>query len=144
MRTRACVALLTAALFTLTGCSREAGPSPKGSPDPGPGALLVKVRALQADACYTAPTEVRSPSCEKYVTQLANVPGTARKYATNHPRLRKAADDLDTTVAAYRNNNCEGNGDPDVCAGTLTDMASALSSLRTEVASLPDVTGSPS
>ncbi|EHR59665.1 hypothetical protein [Saccharomonospora cyanea] len=144
MRTRACVALLTAAAFVLTGCSREAGPTPKGAPDPGPGALAVKVRALQADDCYTVPTEVRAPSCEKYVTQLANVPGNARNYATGHPRLAEAADTLDATVRAYRHNNCAKGGDADLCAATLTDMATALTDLHTELSSLPDVATQPS
>ncbi|WP_197321366.1 hypothetical protein [Saccharomonospora sp. NB11] len=141
MRTRACVVLLTTAVLALTGCSREAGPSPKGSPDPGPGALATKIRALQADDCHRAPTEVRAPSCEKFVTQLSNVPGTARKYAADHPRLAEAAERLDSTVRAYRNNDCAGGGDADVCAATLTDMASALSDVHTELSTLPDVTG---
>ncbi|CAM3118267.1 hypothetical protein SAXI111661_18980 [Saccharomonospora xinjiangensis] len=143
MRTRVSVVLLTATLFAVTGCSREAGPTPKNSPDPGPGALAVKIRALQADDCYLAPTEVRSPSCEKYVTQLSNVPGTARKYATGHPGLREAADTLDATVRAYRGNNCADGGDADVCAATLTDMATALTGLHTELSALPDVATRP-
>lgn len=141
MRTRACVVLLTIAVLALTGCSREAGPAPKGSPDPGPGALVTKVHLLQADDCYRAPTEVRSPSCEKFVTQLSNVPGTARKYAAGQPRLKDAADRLDSTLRAYRSNDCAGRGDPDVCAGTLTDMATALSDVERELSALPDVTG---
>ncbi|WP_298176158.1 hypothetical protein [Saccharomonospora sp.] len=138
MRTRAC-AVLAAALFVLTGCSGEAGPTPKGAPDPGPGALARKIEILRADDCHVAPTEVRSPDCEKYVTQLENIPGNARKYAAGHPRLGEAIDSLESTVRSYRNNECAGGGDADVCAATLTDMASALTNLHTELSALPDV-----
>ncbi|ACU95699.1 hypothetical protein [Saccharomonospora viridis] len=139
MRTRACV-VLAAALFTLTGCSGEAGPTPKGTPDPGPAALARKVTVLRADDCHTAPTEVRPADCEKYVTQVENIPGNAHKYATGHPRLAEAADTLSSTLRAYRHNNCAGSGDADVCTSALTDMASALTDLHTELSALPDVT----
>ncbi|WP_024877660.1 hypothetical protein [Saccharomonospora piscinae] len=138
MRTRAFL-VLAAALLVLTACSREAGPTAKGPTDPGPGALAVKLEALRADDCHTAPTEVRPPSCEKFVTQLANVGGTARKYATGHPRLGEAADELDAAVRAYRGNRCTAGGDADVCAATLIDLSTALTDVHTELSALPDV-----
>ncbi|WP_052583876.1 hypothetical protein, partial [Saccharomonospora iraqiensis] len=93
-----------ALLVVLAGCSREAGPMPEGQgQDPGPGALDVKLEAITGDDCFRAPGEVYPPNCEKYVTQLSNVPGTARGFDAG-PGLAEAADDLDAGVRAYRAN----------------------------------------
>ncbi|WP_019816622.1 hypothetical protein [Saccharomonospora saliphila] len=132
-------AVAVALLLALTACSREAGPVPEGQgQDPGPGALDVKLEAITSDDCYRAPTEVYPPNCEKYVTQLANVPGTARDFADRHPVLGEHARELDAGIRAYRANECT-TSEADACATALSDIASAVESLRAELSALPDV-----
>ncbi|WP_019809503.1 hypothetical protein [Saccharomonospora halophila] len=128
-------------LVALAGCSREAGPIPEGQgQDPGPAALDVKLEAITGDDCFRAPGEVYPPNCEKYVTQLSTVPGTARGFTGVGPGLTEAADDLDAGVRAYRANGCAGGeGGGDACATALSDISVAVKTLRTELSALPDV-----
>ncbi|MEU3275174.1 hypothetical protein ABZ639_30355 [Saccharomonospora sp. NPDC006951] len=130
-----------AALILLSGCSTEAGPTAKGpADDPGPGALMVKLDALTVDVCFRTPEEIPSPDCQKYVTQLASVPGTAKKFAgTEHPELTEAATALGKGVQAYREGGCESGGDEKACSGALADIASALDKVKSGVAELPEV-----
>lgn len=109
--------------------------------DPGPGALDVKLEAITGDNCFRAPGEVYPPNCEKYVTQLSTVPGTARGFTGTGPGLAEAADDLDAGVRAYRANGCAGGGGSGdaACATALTDISAAVRALRTELSAMPDV-----
>ncbi|PXY19847.1 hypothetical protein DI005_03270 [Prauserella sp. PE36] len=143
MRTRAL--LVTAAavvLLPLSACAREAGPTPKGAaPDPGPGALRVKLEALTMDVCFTDPTEMDPPGCQKYVTQLGTVPGTAQKFAgTEHPELAEAGRALDKAIRGYRDNTCGTQGSADACTEALVDMSTALGQVKAHVSKLPEVT----
>ncbi len=108
--------------------------------DPGPAALDVKLEAITGDDCFRAPGEVSPPNCEKYITQLSTVPGTARGFTGAGPGLAEAADDLDAGVRAYRTNGCAGGASSgDACATALTDVRAAVQTLRTELSALPDV-----
>lgn len=121
----------------LAACGTEAGPTPKQGADPGPGALSVKLDALMTDACYRQPAAAPSPGCEKYVTQIANVPGTAQKYAgTKHPELADAATRLAGGVSAYRDQHCDATAEPG-CPDALGAIATALAEVKTGVAALP-------
>lgn len=115
--------------------------------DPGPGALAVKLNALSADECFRSPQAVPPPDCEKYVTQVSSIPGTARSFVdaaeTADSALTEAADELAAGVTAYRGNSCAQGGDVQTCAGALTDIATALEAVRREVSALPDVTTPP-
>lgn len=143
--TRITAALVGVVLLALAGCSREAGPMPEQQPqDPGPGALAVKLDALSADECFRSPAAVPPPNCEKYVTQVASIPGTVRGFAdAGGAALTEAANDLAAGVAAYRSNGCAQGGGQE-CAGALTEIATALEAVRTQVSALPDVATPPS
>ncbi|WP_167176391.1 hypothetical protein [Saccharomonospora amisosensis] len=138
-------AAVVAALLTIAGCSREAGPMPEQQPqDPGPGALTVKLNALSADECFRSPESVPAPNCEKYVTQVASVPETARRFVdAAGSQLNRAANELASGIAAYRDNGCAQGGGQS-CSTALTDIATALEAVRREVSALPDVTTRPS
>ncbi|MFF5990288.1 hypothetical protein [Prauserella flavalba] len=142
MRTRAL--LVTAAavvLLPLSACSREAGPTPKAAaPDPGPAELRVKLEALTVDVCFTDPREMDPPGCQKYVTQLGTIPGTAQKFAgTEHPELAGAGRSLDKAIRAYRDNTCGTEGAADACTQALVDMSTALGQVEAHLAKLPEV-----
>ncbi|MBK1788889.1 hypothetical protein [Prauserella cavernicola] len=141
MRTRAVLVAAVAVLLSLSGCSREAGPTPKGAAaDPGPGALQMKLEALTTDVCFTEPTQVDSPGCEKFVTQLGTMPGMAQKFAgTEHPELAEAGRELDQLIRAYRAGNC-GNEGSDECTDILVDMSTTLGQVEAGVSKLPEVT----
>lgn len=137
-------AVTVLSVLTLSACSTEAGPTPKASPDPGPAALKTKLDALTVDPCFTQPGELAPQDCEKYVTQVANVPGTAEKYAdADHPKLREAAASLTKGVDAYRAASCDsagsGGGSEKACDTALTDIASALDDVEAGVLTLPEV-----
>lgn len=140
------MALAGLLLVVLSACSREAGPTPQGpGDDPGPDALRVKLNALTVDVCYRTPTEIDPPSCQKYVTQLASVPGTAREFARgDHPELAEAANALEKSIRAYRGNGCGTGGRPDACTESLVDMAEALGNVESGVLRLPEVSAQPS
>lgn len=110
--------------------------------DPGPAALDVKLEAITGDDCFRAPGEVYPPNCEKYITQLSTVGGTAREFTGAGPGLGEAADELDAGVRAYRSNGCSGGEDP-ACTAALTDISAAVKTLRTELSALPDVATRP-
>lgn len=121
-------------LLVVAGCANEAGPQPEGQPgDPGPEALRVKLDALTVDRCYTQPTQQRPKNCEKYVTQLANVVGRVDKHAAaGGPQAAQRGRELDTAIAAYRDNGCNVDepASPDACTGALTDIATALHAIK--------------
>ncbi|GAA1246294.1 hypothetical protein GCM10009676_35500 [Prauserella halophila] len=140
-------------LVVLTSaCSREAGPMPSGGgEDPGPAALATKLRALTQDVCYRSPADIEPTACEKYVTQLGSIPGSARDFAQgqygrdDRPRLIEAADTLEEGLSSYNNGQCgrsaDGSGDDDECTQTLQDIAGALDDVQTGVQQLPQVSG---
>ena len=68
-------------VLVLSGCGGEAGPTPKQGGEPGPDALPIKLDALTVDPCYASPETQLPKGCEKYVTEVGTVPGTARKRA---------------------------------------------------------------
>ncbi|PRX44268.1 hypothetical protein B0I33_112146 [Prauserella shujinwangii] len=145
MRTRVVLAAVAAAaLLPLAACSGEAGPEPKRSPDPGPGALYDKIDLLMNDPCFREPTGLAPPECEKYVTQLASVPGNAAKYAGgDHPELKDAGSALGEAIAAYRDNGCAKAAAAPACSQALRDVADALREVEAEIATLPGVTANP-
>jgi len=80
-------------VMVLSGCGNEAGPTPKQGGEPGPDALPTKLDALTVDQCYASPRTQLPKGCEKYVTEVGNVPGTARKRAADRdPRLAAEAE----------------------------------------------------
>lgn len=138
MRIRAALAAVAAVLL-LGACSREAGPTPeRGAPDPGPGALRVKIDALTVDPCFRTPAKLPPPSCEKYVTQLASVPGRAEQYAgSEHPELAKAGRRLAEGISAYRDRGCVSDEAGRDCTDALRDIAAAMRAVEDGVAALP-------
>ncbi|WP_086865077.1 hypothetical protein [Amycolatopsis lexingtonensis] len=126
-------------VLVLSGCGSEAGPTPKQGGEPGPDALPTKLDALTADQCYASPRTQLPKGCEKYVTEVGNVPGAARKRADDRdPRLVAEADKLDTAVKAFRSAGCTTV--PDVggpCTQALVDVAAALSGLKGQVDARP-------
>lgn len=139
MRIRAFLLVVPLVLLALLGaCSREAGPTPRGSGvEPGPGALRVKLHALTADDCFRVPAEMPPPHCQKYVTQLASVPETVAGFESAGPRLNEAAGELTAGIKAYRRHSCAGEGAGDECSKALADIAKALADVRDGVAGLP-------
>ncbi|MEV7041187.1 hypothetical protein [Amycolatopsis sp. NPDC051061] len=129
----------TLLVLVLSGCGNEAGPTPKQGGEPGPDALPTKLDALTADLCYASPRTQLPKGCEKYVTEVANVPGTARKRADDRdPQLVAEADKLDTAVKAFRGAGCTtvpDAGGP--CTQALVDVAAALSGLKKQVDARP-------
>ena len=126
-------------VLVLSGCGNEAGPTPKQGGEPGPDALPTKLAALTADQCYASPRTQLPKGCEKYVTEVANVPGTARKRADDRdPRLVTEADKLDTAIKAFRGAGCTTVPDPGgPCTQALVDVAAALDGLKKQVAARP-------
>jgi len=125
-------------LLLLPACGTEAGPSPaKQAQDPGPEALAVKLDALMTDGCYRDPALQDPPGCEKYVTQLGSVPGTAQKYAgTTNLALADAGRRLDAAIATFRDRGCAGAAGPD-CTTALRDMATSLRDIDGSLAAAP-------
>ncbi|WP_329056583.1 hypothetical protein OG738_06090 [Amycolatopsis sp. NBC_01488] len=126
-------------VLVLSGCGNEAGPTPKQGGEPGPDALPVKLDALTADQCYASPRTQLPKGCEKYVTEVANVPGTARKRANDRdPQLVAEADKLEQAVGEFRGAGCTTVPDPGgPCTQALVDVAGALGSLKKQVAAEP-------
>jgi hypothetical protein len=126
-------------VLVLSGCGNEAGPTPKQGGEPGPDALPTKLAALTADQCYASPRTQLPKGCEKYVTEVANVPGTARKRADDRdPQLVAEADKLDTAIKAFRGAGCTNVPDPGgPCTQALVDVAAALSGLKKQVEARP-------
>ncbi|WP_439386475.1 hypothetical protein [Amycolatopsis lexingtonensis] len=126
-------------VLVLSGCGSEAGPTPKQGGEPGPDALPTKLDALTADQCYASPRTQLPKGCEKYVTEVGNVPGAARKRADDRdPQLVAEADRLDTAVKAFRSAGCTtvpDAGGP--CTQALVDVAAALSGLKKQVDARP-------
>ena len=126
-------------VLVLSGCGTEAGPTPKQGGEPGPDALPTKLAALTVDQCYASPRTQLPKGCEKYVTEVANVPGSARKRADDRdPQLVAEADKLDTAVKAFRGAGCTtvpDAGGP--CTQALVDVAAALSGLKKQVDARP-------
>jgi hypothetical protein len=129
----------TLLVLVLSGCGNEAGPTPKQGGEPGPDALPTKLAALTADQCYASPRTQLPKGCEKYVTEVANVPGTARKRADDRdPQLVAEADKLDTAIKAFRGAGCTTVPDPGgPCTQALVDVAAALSGLKKQVEARP-------
>ncbi|NBH06740.1 hypothetical protein [Amycolatopsis sp. SID8362] len=129
----------TLLVLVLSGCGSEAGPTPKRGGEPGPDALPTKLDALTADQCYASPRTQLPKGCEKYVTEVGNVPGAARKRADDRdPQLVAEADKLDTAVKAFRGASCTtvpDAGGP--CTQALVDIAGALSDLKKQVDARP-------
>ncbi|TQJ04815.1 hypothetical protein [Amycolatopsis cihanbeyliensis] len=134
------VAVAGTLLALLAGCGSEAGPTPeRPAPDPGPGALRVKLEALAVDQCYLAPTEQDPPGCEKYVTQLGSIPGAAEKYAGEaHPDLAEHGRELERGIQDYRAHACytAGGADEPECPKALADMATALHEVQRSLGDL--------
>ncbi|WP_245976412.1 hypothetical protein [Amycolatopsis palatopharyngis] len=143
MRIRVVPAVL-GAVFLLTACSGEAGPTPKRAPqDPGPGALQVKLEALTVDTCYTEPAEQDPPGCEKYVTQLGSVPGKARQFAgTAHPELARYGTELEAAITAYRADSCntEAGTGAATCSDALVAIADALGGVESALGAVVSTT----
>lgn len=100
----------------------------------------MKLEALSVDPCFRSPARLPAQDCQKYVTQLGSIPGTARGYAgSDHPRLVDAANDLEKGIGAYRGHHCDRGGDANVCATALTDISTALQQMKPQVAALPGV-----
>nr|WP_221219828.1 hypothetical protein [Prauserella isguenensis] len=147
------VAVAGVLVLLTSACSREAGPMPTGGggDDPGPAALATKLRALTQDVCYRSPGDIDPPACEKYVTQLGSVPGSARDFARgeygrdDHPGLLKAANTLGKGLKTYNNAQCGrsagGSRDDEACTQTLQDVADALDDVQAGVQELPQVSG---
>jgi hypothetical protein len=126
-------------VLVLSGCGNEAGPTPKQGGEPGPDALPTKLDALTADQCYASPRTQLPKGCEKYVTEVANVPGTARKRAgDDDPQLVTEAGRLEQAVGAFRGAGCTTVPDPGgPCTQALVDVAAALSGLKKQVDARP-------
>lgn len=121
----------------LPACSTEAGPTPaKQAPDPGPEALSVRLDALMTDPCFLRPTELASAGCEKYVTQVASVPGTARKYV-KAPEATEAGQRLEKGVDGYWDGGCAGETTP-ACTDSLVTIATELTAVHRSLATLPE------
>ncbi|MBB3661877.1 hypothetical protein FB384_000781 [Prauserella sediminis] len=154
MRIRTLLVAVAGVLVVLaSACSREAGPMPSGGggEDPGPAALATKVRALTEDVCYRSPADIEPTACEKYVTQLGSIAGSARDVARgehgreDHAGLTEAAKTLDEALSTYNSAQCGrsagGSTDDEACTQTLQDIASALGDVQSEMQSLPEVSG---
>lgn len=126
-------------VLVLSGCGGEAGPTPKQGGEPGPDALPTKLDALTVDQCYASPRTQLPKGCEKYVTEVGNVPGSARKRANDRdPQLVAEADQLDTAVKAFRSASCTTVPDPGgPCTQALVDIAGALGNLKKQVDARP-------
>ncbi len=125
--------------LVLSGCGGEAGPTPKQGGEPGPDALPTKLDALTVDQCYASPRTQLPKGCEKYVTEVGNVPGAARKRAgDDDPRLVAEAGKLELAVGAFRGAGCTTVPDPGgPCTQALVDIAAALAGLKSQVAARP-------
>jgi hypothetical protein len=126
-------------VLVLSGCGNEAGPTPKQGGEPGPDALPTKLDALTADQCYASPRTQLPKGCEKYVTEVANVPGAARKRADDRdPQLVAEAGALEKAVAEFRGAGCTTVPSPGgACSQALVDIAGALSDLKKQVDARP-------
>ncbi len=127
-------------VLVLSGCGTEAGPAPKPQAgEPGPDALPTKLDALTVDQCYGSPRTQLPKGCEKYVTEVANVPGAARKRADDRdPQLVAEAGKLEQAVGSFRGAGCTtvpAAGGP--CTQALVDIAAALSGLKKQVDARP-------
>jgi hypothetical protein len=126
-------------VLVLSGCGNEAGPTPKQGGEPGPDALPIKLDALTTDQCYASPRTQLPKGCEKYVTELGSVPGTARKRAADKdPQLVTEAAGLDRAIGAFRGAGCTTVADPGgACTQALVDIAAAVSGLKKQVDARP-------
>ncbi|MET8998969.1 hypothetical protein [Amycolatopsis sp. NPDC004169] len=127
-------------VLVLAGCGNEAGPTPpRQGGEPGPDALPTKLDALTVDQCYASPRTQLPKGCEKYVTEVGNVPGAARKRADDRdPQLTAEAARLDQAVGEFRSAGCTtvpAAGGP--CSQALVDIAAALSGLKKQVDARP-------
>ena len=127
-------------VLVLSGCGNEAGPTPpRQGGEPGPDALPTKLDALTVDQCYASPRTQLPKGCEKYVTEVGNVPGAARKRADDRdPQLTAEAGKLEQAVGAFRSAGCTtvpAAGGP--CSQALVDIAAALSGLKKQVDARP-------
>ncbi|HET6712006.1 hypothetical protein [Amycolatopsis sp.] len=127
-------------VLVLSGCGNEAGPTPpRTGGEPSPDALPTKLAALTVDQCYASPRTQLPKGCEKYVTEVANVPGAARKRADDRdPQLVAEAGKLDQAVGSFRSAGCTtvpAAGGP--CSQALVDIAAALSGLKKQVDARP-------
>ncbi|WP_410569323.1 hypothetical protein [Amycolatopsis sp. cmx-4-61] len=127
-------------VLVLSGCGNEAGPAPKPQAgEPGPDALPVKLDALTVDQCYASPRTQLPKGCEKYVTEVGNVPGAARKRAADRdPQLTAEAAELEQAVGEFRGAGCTtvpAAGGP--CSQALVDIAAALGGLKKQVDARP-------
>ncbi|MEV7091376.1 hypothetical protein AB0M80_00900 [Amycolatopsis sp. NPDC051045] len=127
-------------VLVLSGCGNEAGPAPKRQAgEPGPDALPTKLAALTVDQCYASPRTQLPKGCEKYVTEVANVPGAARKRANDRdPQLVTEAGRVEQAVGEFRGAGCTtvpAAGGP--CSQALVDIAAALSGLKKQVDARP-------
>ncbi|GHG44803.1 MULTISPECIES: hypothetical protein [Amycolatopsis] len=127
-------------VLVLSGCGNEAGPTPpRQGGEPGPDALPTKLDALTVDQCYASPRTQLPKGCEKYVTEVGNVPGAARKRADDRdPQLTAEATKLDQAVGEFRSAGCTtvpaAGG---ACSQALVDIAAALSGLKKQVDARP-------
>ena len=126
-------------VLVVSGCGKEAGPTPKRGGEPSPDALPTKLDALTVDQCYASPRTQLPKGCEKYVTEVGNVPGAARKRADDRdPQLVAEAGKLDQAVGEFRSAGCTSvpaAGGP--CSQALVDIAAALSALKKQVDARP-------
>jgi hypothetical protein len=127
-------------VMVLSACGNEAGPTPpRAGGEPSPDALPTKLAALTVDQCYASPRTQLPKGCEKYVTEVGNVPGAARKRADDRdPQLTAEAAKLDEAVKEFRSAGCTtvpSAGGP--CSQALVDIAAALSGLKKQVDARP-------
>ncbi len=121
--------ILAALLLVLGGCGSSEVPVPvKPTRSTGPDVLPIKLKALTTDRCFLDPRNETAKGCQKYVTELAGLPGSVRQ---RRPELTVHADALERGVAAYRAANCQDQaaaGGP--CGQSLVDMSAALATIE--------------
>lgn len=107
-------------------------------PDQRPGdetdldGLRVKMHALMADPCYTAPLAQRPQGCEKFTTQLRSLANAATSASrARYPRLEAPARQLSAGISAYRTGGCHTSAPESAerCGSALVEVARALDAL---------------
>ncbi|WP_033293293.1 hypothetical protein [Amycolatopsis jejuensis] len=122
----------------LTGCSREAGPTPKSPGQPGVDALPIKLDALTQDACYSSPQTQLPKGCQKYVIEVRNTAGAVHQRAAAGKKVDQSLDGdataLDQGVNAFLQAGCatvEAPGGD--CTQALVTISAGVTEARQKV-----------